>query len=97
MRDISRSSQPSPPYLIGIWIAARRMPLMAYSGLWVFVSLIPVLNIFGVGRNVFTERYLYLPSIGFCLLVTDGAGCGAAAAAVGGGAEATGGFGAVFS
>jgi tetratricopeptide (TPR) repeat protein len=32
------------------------------------VSLAPVLNIGGVGQNVYTERYLYIPSLGFCLM-----------------------------
>jgi Flp pilus assembly protein TadD len=53
----------------GIWIALRRAPLVAYSALWVFIALLPVLNIYWVGLNVLTERYLYLPSVGFCLLV----------------------------
>ncbi|MCI0419552.1 MAG: tetratricopeptide repeat protein [Acidobacteria bacterium] len=36
---------------------------------WVFLTLLPVLNIQGLGLNVFAERYLYIPSLGFCLLV----------------------------
>ena len=50
--------------------AARRKPLIAFSAAWVFLTLLPVLDIYAVGRNVFAERYLYLPSVGFCLLVT---------------------------
>lgn len=49
--------------------AFRRAPLAAFAASWVFVTLIPVLNLRGVGRNVFTERYLYIPSVGFCLLL----------------------------
>ncbi|MGA9567130.1 MAG: hypothetical protein WBS19_16525, partial [Candidatus Korobacteraceae bacterium] len=49
--------------------AARRKPLIAFSMVWVFIALIPVTDIYAVGRNVFAERYLYLPSVGFCLLV----------------------------
>jgi tetratricopeptide (TPR) repeat protein len=33
------------------------------------VTLLPVFNIRGVGANVFSERYLYIPSLGFCMLV----------------------------
>ena len=62
----------------GIWFAARRAPPLAFSALWVFITLLPVLNLYGVGRNVFTERYLYLPSVGFCLLMVLLAGRGAA-------------------
>ncbi|MSO24001.1 MAG: tetratricopeptide repeat protein [Acidobacteria bacterium] len=48
----------------------KKYPLAVFSSLWIFITLIPVLNIGGVGSNVFTERYLYIPSLGFCLLVT---------------------------
>lgn len=59
--------------LVGIFILMlygwRRYPLAVFSSVWVLVTLIPVLNIGGVGSNVFTERYLYIPSLGFCLLL----------------------------
>ncbi len=47
----------------------RRAPLASFAALWVFITLIPVLNFYAVGRNVFAERYLYLPSVGFCFLI----------------------------
>ena len=52
------------------WIvfAWRRFPLAAFAAGWVFVTLLPVFNIRGVGANVFSERYLYIPSLGFCML-----------------------------
>ncbi|MGA2375459.1 MAG: tetratricopeptide repeat protein [Candidatus Sulfotelmatobacter sp.] len=53
---------------VAIGYAFGRAPLIAFSGLWVFVALLPVMNIYALGRNVFAERYLYLPSVGFCLL-----------------------------
>lgn len=46
-----------------------RWPLPSFAAAWVFVTLLPVLNLRGVGANVFTERYLYIPSLGFSLLV----------------------------
>jgi tetratricopeptide (TPR) repeat protein len=39
-----------------------------YAVFWVVVALAPVMNIGGVGQNVFAERYLYLPSAGFAIL-----------------------------
>jgi len=57
--------------VVGGWIAFawRRFPLAAFAAAWVFVTLLPVFNIRGVGANVFSERYLYIPSLGFCMLV----------------------------
>ena len=40
-----------------------------FAILWVSVALLPAMNIGALGRNPFTERYLYLPSVGFCLLI----------------------------
>ena len=45
----------------------RRSPLAVFALLWIVISIMPALNIGGVGQNVFTERYLYLPSVGFAL------------------------------
>ncbi len=47
----------------------RRARLAAFAILWMVVTLAPVLNARWMAANVFTERYLYLPSIGFCWLV----------------------------
>jgi len=46
-----------------------RRPLLAFAALWVFITLLPVMDIYAVGRNVLAERYLFLPSVGFCLFV----------------------------
>jgi tetratricopeptide (TPR) repeat protein len=43
-----------------------RVPLVSYGLFWMAVALAPVMNLTGVGPNVFAERYLYLPSAGFC-------------------------------
>src|SRR5262249_48946702 len=60
--------------LVGIsfgmmFLLHNKYPLEVFSALLVFLTLIPVLHIRGVGTNVFTERYLYIPSLGFCLLI----------------------------
>ncbi len=54
---------------VSIWYGFRRYSLASFAAAWVFLTLLPVMNIRGVGINVFTERYLYIPSWGFCLLV----------------------------
>ena len=59
--------------IVGGWIvfAWQRLPVLAFAAAWVFLTLLPVFNIRGVGANVFSERYLYIPSLGFCLLVVS--------------------------
>ena len=45
------------------WNRAR---LVSFGLLFFFLNLTPVLNAPWMAVNVFTERYLYLPSVGFC-------------------------------
>jgi tetratricopeptide (TPR) repeat protein len=53
----------------GLAVAATpRLALLA--ALWVLITLLPAMNVAALGRNPFTERYLYLPSVGFCLLLS---------------------------
>ena len=47
----------------------RRAHLLSFALLWMFLTLGPVLNARWMPAAVFGERYLYLPSIGFCWLV----------------------------
>jgi protein O-mannosyl-transferase len=58
--------------LAGFIYLLRRAPVCAFAVLWVWITLLPALDVNAVGRNVFAERYLYLPSVGFCLLVASG-------------------------
>lgn len=48
-----------------LWKRAR---IVAFAIIWMLVTLAPVLNPRWLAANVFTERYLYLPSVGFCWL-----------------------------
>jgi tetratricopeptide (TPR) repeat protein len=43
-------------------------PLISYALFFILTPLAPALNINGVGEDVFTERYLYLPSVGFVIV-----------------------------
>ena len=46
-----------------------RLHLASFGIIWFFATLAPVLNVHWMAANVFAERYLYLPSVGFCWLV----------------------------
>jgi tetratricopeptide (TPR) repeat protein len=54
---------------VGFLVLRRRSRAAAFAILWVIVPLAPVLNARWLVANVFAERYLYLPSAGFCWLV----------------------------
>jgi len=53
-----------------LWKRARGA---SFALLWLLLTLAPVLNARWMAANVFAERYLYLPSVGFCWLVGLGA------------------------
>jgi len=46
----------------------RREKSLVFFILWIVITLIPVLNIIPIG-NIMAERYLYIPSVGFCACV----------------------------
>jgi tetratricopeptide (TPR) repeat protein len=50
----------------------KRSRLISFGFVWFFLTLAPVLNSRWLGPNVFTERYLYLPSVGFCWVAAWG-------------------------
>jgi len=49
----------------------QRNPVASFGLAWMLVTLAPVLNVRWMARNVFAERYLYLPSVGFCWVVAS--------------------------
>ena len=51
----------------------RDVRFLSFAILWFFATLAPVLDAHWVGANVFTERYLYLPSVGIAWLIGLGA------------------------
>jgi protein O-mannosyl-transferase len=55
--------------IAAILVLFRISPAAAFAILWMGVTLGPVLNARWMAANVLTERYLYLPSVGFCWLV----------------------------
>jgi Tfp pilus assembly protein PilF len=51
-----------------VWLWRHAHPV-SFAFLWMGATLAPVLNARWMPAQVFAERYLYLPSIGFCWLV----------------------------
>jgi len=47
----------------------RRDRPVSFGILWLLATLAPVLNAQWLAANAFTERYLYLPSVGFCWML----------------------------
>ena len=50
-----------------VWLWGRARPI-SFAFVWMGATLAPVLNARWLPAAVFAERYLYLPSIGFCWL-----------------------------
>lgn len=42
--------------------------ILFFSVLWFSIALLPVMNIIPI-ENIMAERYLYIPLVGFCILV----------------------------
>jgi len=67
------------PVILGICVFAlaavtilylhKRAPAAAFCIFWMGITIAPMLNARWMATNVFTERYLYLPSVGFCWLI----------------------------
>src|ERR1019366_7722715 len=51
---------------LAFWSLWQRHHLVSFGLIWFFINIAPVLNSRWLGPNVFTERYLYLPSVGLC-------------------------------
>lgn len=54
---------------IGIVYLSRKNRIAVFSLLWMVIPLLPAMYIPALGENTFTERYLYLPSVGFVILM----------------------------
>jgi thioredoxin-like negative regulator of GroEL len=63
--------------LIGLGAAAAlalraRAPVAAFAVAWIMLTYLPVSNVIPLTGYFVADRYLYLPSFGFCLLVAFG-------------------------
>lgn len=54
---------------VALW---KRERVASFGFVWLFATLAPVLNARWMAAGVFGERYLYLPSVGFCWLLAWG-------------------------
>lgn len=59
-------------FVAGCYLLGRKSRVAAFCMLWIPVPLLPAMYFPGLGYNVFAERYLYLPSVGFAILVSMG-------------------------
>ncbi len=58
-------------FILVIAIKIRnKFPLVSFATFWFFVALIPVANILYSLTNYMSARYLYLASVGFCLVAS---------------------------
>jgi tetratricopeptide (TPR) repeat protein len=57
--------------LAGIYalVKIRKKNILAFAILFYLVSLAPVSNIFFLGGSTMAERFMYIPSLGFCMAV----------------------------
>jgi len=55
--------------VVAIVVAFRRTPTIAFGTMWLVVALLPVSNIFFVSGVFVAERTLFVPSVGFVLVL----------------------------
>ncbi|RJQ60496.1 MAG: hypothetical protein C4530_07405 [Desulfobacteraceae bacterium] len=58
-------------FILVVWVKSYNRWRHAFFGLgWIFITLLPVMNIIPISstNTFFAERYLYIPSFGFCFL-----------------------------
>lgn len=53
-------------------LRARRQPFLIVGWLWWLGTLVPTIGLVQVGAQSMADRYMYIPSIGLCLLVVWG-------------------------
>ncbi|MBI5049034.1 MAG: tetratricopeptide repeat protein [Deltaproteobacteria bacterium] len=59
-------------YLLLLYGTRKKGRLTFFTLAWIIIALMPALYTLGITVNPFTERYLYLPSVGFVILLIAG-------------------------
>lgn len=54
--------------LIAAYVSYRKRPIISFSILWFYISMIPTLNILPT-HSLFAERYVFFASFGYCLIL----------------------------
>lgn len=57
---------------IAIYFRAKGNDILSFSLIILFIAFLPILNVFFPIAGVMADRYLFIPSIGFCLLIAYG-------------------------
>ena len=74
--DVRNVLLPAIPVLVagaGLWFWGKRSPKAAVATIWMVVPILPVLNLRAfIEGHLVHDRYLYLPSFGFAMLVALG-------------------------
>ena len=60
-------------FVASLFITRKRNPVIFVCLAWIGAPLLPVMYIPAMGIHVFAENYLYMPSVGFSLIVAIGA------------------------
>jgi tetratricopeptide (TPR) repeat protein len=50
-------------------VSFKKNKIVSFCILWFFITLLPVSNVIVPVGNMMAERYMYIPSVGFCLLL----------------------------
>lgn len=51
-------------------INIRKKSIVAFAILFYLITLAPVSNVFFIGGSTMAERFMYIPSLGFCIILT---------------------------
>jgi tetratricopeptide (TPR) repeat protein len=66
---MARASRDMSGLTTGARVTHPLLRLALFAALWVIIALLPAMNLSALGRNAFAERYTYLSTAGFCLLL----------------------------
>ncbi|MGI8580735.1 MAG: protein O-mannosyl-transferase TMTC1-related protein [Chitinophagaceae bacterium] len=76
--EIKNLSDPAALFAIVLYFALgiyglinfRKKSIIAFAILFYLITLAPVSNVFFIGGSTMAERFMYMPSLGFCIILT---------------------------